>query len=128
MTETIICCPSCGRKAELSGTGLPPDGWVGSERAAVCPGCRDVKWCPHCTSPVDINTGADVEPPEDWEAMPPGERHFPGLMLCEYIDISVSMSIAQAEAAGQIDWRCPRCGGTMFDWAPDHLASGAGRP
>ena len=62
MTEAIIC-PSCGRKAELPGTGLRPDGWEGSERAAVCPSCRHVRWHSHCTSPADTNTGAGVEPP-----------------------------------------------------------------
>jgi hypothetical protein len=48
-------------------------------------------------------------------------------MLCDYIDPSVSLSVAQAAAAGAIDWRCPRCGGTLSDWAPDHLANTAGR-
>lgn len=115
-------CGRCGRDAtpDEMRTALVPDvpgGWehayVEDVKVVVCPGCQPAAWHPNCTSLIDSD-GAVVFR-EACEAM--GEDEWLGeLEYCGWIDLSVT----GYEPLPLIEWTCPDCGGSEFEWVHDY--------
>lgn len=121
-------CSRCGRAPhpdepiQCAEVGLPVE-WTGTKNESVCPGCQYVEWHPHCTSLVDVMSGERVDPRVDWAAFPREECDFNSLTRCEYIDMTISITIDDPEWVRK--WTCPNCGGTEFDYVRrDYLSSG----
>ena len=116
--DLIQHCVRCGATAERQQPNLIPDGWDGTIRAGVCPNCQLAEWHPHCTSlvtiiPTDgsIPPGQRVDRTVDW---PREEWDLIELERCDYIDPTIAVTYADENRP--TDWRCPRCGGTSFEW------------
>jgi len=113
-------CSRCGRTVSetLVTPQMLPDGWTGSRRQPICPGCELVTWHVHCVSPVDVqgkwvNIGS--MPREEWDAA--------SLTYCEYTDLSRAYELDGED--WPTSWTCPRCGGHEFDLVhADYLVGG----
>lgn len=111
MTE--VQCLRCGKTAPLrvhAGAPFLPEGWEGTTRAGVCPGCQYAEWHPHCLAAIDWETGEVVDPEVDWAGMPPEERDYDRLHYCETIDLSVTTLDDDLPPDQSWRWTCPRCG------------------
>ena len=120
---TVVTCVRCRKEGEARGEGntaLVPEGWEGTIKEPVCPGCQLAEWHPLCESVVDEDgrrVGARVGYEfvyESWiEAMPPEERSGSegDWRWCEHLDLSLSyLDPATAPA----EWTCAECGGHAF--------------
>lgn len=145
---TTTTCSRCGRVADGALDDLifyddagnldPVRTWTGSQNEAVCPGCQLTTWHPHCTSVrADQGYGERV----DVDALARGEQvtfhDSDGVLLtarsfddvrdmlgwCDYID--QSLSFLSDEIPESLEWQCPECGGTSYEFVqPDYQQSG----
>ena len=59
---------------------------------------------------------------DDLDAVPVGE-----ISWCDYIDLTISVTDDTPTEEWSIDRRCPKCGGTAYEWVhPDYPPSGLG--
>jgi hypothetical protein len=119
MPTTCSRCQRTDERPFIDLASLEPlvEAWEGTLAEPVCPHCQLAAWHLHCTGVVDVE-GVRVEigaiPRSEWDAN--------SVFRCGYIDVEHRFL---EEDEWPIEWTCPKCGGTRFEFVRrDYLPSG----